>query len=136
VGAACAARRRSFEERLISRETQQELQQSGTLPIAVDADFECFIAGRCALLDERLAAVELKAKGGLLADVTLERGVLKITPIEKSPPPEAEALAARLYAMLPRIRVPTCCRRWRVGRCSPTASPICEAVRRLPTRAF
>jgi len=31
--------------------------------------------------------------------------VLKITPIEKSTSPEAEALAARLYAMLPRIRV-------------------------------
>ena len=75
------------------------------MPIAVDADFERFIAGRRALLDERLAAVELKAKGGLLPDVTLERGVLKITPIEKSTPPEAEALAARLYAMLPRIRV-------------------------------
>jgi hypothetical protein len=60
-------RYRSFEERLISRETQQELQQSGTLPIAVDADFERFIAGRRALLDERLAAVELKAKGGFAA---------------------------------------------------------------------
>jgi len=98
-------RYRSFEERLISRETQQELLQSGTLPIAVDADFERFVAGRRALLDERLPAVELKAKGGLLRDVTLERGVLKITPIEKSTPPEAEALAARLYAMLPRIRI-------------------------------
>jgi hypothetical protein len=31
--------------------------------------------------------------------------VLKITPIEKSTPPEAEALAERLYAMLPRVRV-------------------------------
>ena len=78
-------RYRSFEERLISRETQQELQQSGTLPIAVDADFERFIAGRRALLDERLAAVELKAKGGLLPDVTLDRGVLKITPIVADP---------------------------------------------------
>jgi hypothetical protein len=75
------------------------------LPIAVDADFERFIAGRRALLDARLAAVELKAKGGLLPDVSLERGVLKITPIAKSTPPEAEALAARLYTMLPRIRV-------------------------------
>src|SRR5438270_1015846 len=105
VWVADSRRYRSFEERLISRETQQELQQSGTLPIAVDADFERFIAGRRALLDERLAAVELKAKGGSLPDVTLERGVLKITPIAKSTPPEAETLAARLCAMLPRIRV-------------------------------
>jgi len=31
--------------------------------------------------------------------------VLRIAPIEKSTPPEAEALPARLYAMLPRIRI-------------------------------
>jgi hypothetical protein len=43
------------------------------LRIAVEADFEHFVAGRRALLEERLAAVELKAKGGLLPDVTLER---------------------------------------------------------------
>lgn len=98
-------RYRSFEERLISPEALRELEQSGTLPVAVDTDFERFIADRRALLDERLAAVDLKAKGGLLPDVTLERGVLKITPIEKTTPPEAEALAACLYAMLPRIRI-------------------------------
>lgn len=98
-------RYRSFEERLISPEALRELEQSGTLPVAVDTDFERFIADRRALLDERLAAVDLKAKGGLLPDVTLERGVLKITPLEKTTPPEAEALAACLYAMLPRIRI-------------------------------
>src|SRR5262249_8784486 len=49
-------RYRSFEERLISRETLQELEGSGTLPIAVDPDFDRFIADRRALLDERLAA--------------------------------------------------------------------------------
>ena len=98
-------RYRAFEERLISRETLQELERDGTLPIAVDADFDRFIAARRALLDERLAAIDIKAKGGLLPDVTLDKGVLKITPIEKSTPPEAEALAARLYAMLPRIRI-------------------------------
>ena len=41
----------------------------------------------------------------MLPDVTITNGVLKIAPIEKSTPPEAEALAARLYAMLPRIRI-------------------------------
>jgi Tn3 transposase DDE domain len=62
-------------------------------------------ARRRALLDVRLLAVEARAKGGLLPDVSLDRGVLKIAPIEKSTPPEAAALAARLYAMLPRIRI-------------------------------
>jgi TnpA family transposase len=90
---------------LISPQTLTELQQAGTLPIAVDADFESFIAGRRSLLDERLAAIDTRAKDGTLAGVTIDKGVLKITPIEKSTPPAAEALAIRLYAMLPRIRI-------------------------------
>ena len=57
------------------------------------------------MLDERLAAVDGRAKVGLLPGVTIDKGVLKITPIEKSTPPEAEALAERLYAMLPRVRI-------------------------------
>ena len=88
-----------------AREVLQELLQNGTLPVAVDSDFERFLSGRRALLDARLAAVDAKAKGGFLPDVSLEKGLLKIAPIEKSTPPEAEALAARLYAMLPRIRI-------------------------------
>jgi len=96
---------RSFEERLISTQALQTLQQSGTLPVVVDADFDRFIATRRALLDERLAATDARARDGLLADVTVDKGVLKIASIEKSTPPEAEALAARLYAMLPRIRI-------------------------------
>jgi hypothetical protein len=96
---------RAFKERLISAETLQHLQQARTLPIAVEADFERFIAGRRALLGERLKAIDASARDGLLPDVTINSGVLKIAPIEKSTPPEAEALAARLYAMLPRIRI-------------------------------
>jgi TnpA family transposase len=57
------------------------------------------------VLDERLATTDAKAKGDLLPDVTLDKGVLKITPIAKSTPPEAEALAARLYGLLPRVRI-------------------------------
>ncbi len=96
---------RSFEERLLSRETTQNMHKAGTLPIAVEADFDRFIESRCTMLDERLKEVDTRAKGGLLPDVTIENGVLKISPIEKSTPPEAKALTERLYAMLPRIRI-------------------------------
>lgn len=98
-------RYRAFEERLISYDTLKELERGGSLPIAVDGDFERFISARRTLLNERLAAINIKTKGGLLPDVMLDKGVLKITPIEKSTPPEAEVLAARLYAMLPRVRI-------------------------------
>jgi TnpA family transposase len=98
-------RYRSFDERLISPQTLRTLQQAGTLPIAVETDFEQFIAGRRTLLDERLIAVDARAREGGLPGVTIVKGVLKITPLEKTTPPEAEALAERLYAMLPRVRI-------------------------------
>jgi TnpA family transposase len=96
---------RSFEERLISAETLKELQQGGTLPISGEHDFEQFIASRQTLLDERLQVVDAQATAGRLPDVTVTNGVLKIAPIEKATPPEAEVMVARLYAMLPRIRI-------------------------------
>ena len=105
VWVAGSRRYRSVEERLISKQTFEDLRRAGTLPVAVDADFETFIGSRRALLDKRLTDVDSSAKDGLLPGVTIEKGVLKITPIEKSTPPEAEALAEHLYAMLPRIRV-------------------------------
>ena len=59
---------RSFDERLISRDAFQDLRNVGALPIAVEADFERFIAGRREALDARLAAIDLRAKDGLLPD--------------------------------------------------------------------
>ena len=96
---------KAFEDRLISKETLQEMQMDAGIPVAVEANFEKFIAQRRTQLDVRMAAIDASAKGGLLPDVTLEKGVLKISPLEKTTPPEAEAMASRLYAMLPRIRV-------------------------------
>ncbi|KOX59072.1 hypothetical protein ADL19_05905 [Streptomyces purpurogeneiscleroticus] len=94
---------RSFEERLVSPATRQAMQDAGTL--TAEPDFDRFIEGRQALLDRRLAEIDTRAGAGLLRDVTLARGVLKVAPLMKSTPPEAEALAGRLYAMLPRIRI-------------------------------
>lgn len=105
VWVAGSRRYRSFEERLVSREALRAMEADGTLPVAVDPDFDRFIAARRDLLAARLAAVDAKARGGLLPEVTLDRGALKVAPVERSTPPEAEALAARLYAMLPRVRV-------------------------------
>ncbi len=99
-------RYRSFDERLVSKQqTLETLQQAGQSSVAIETDFERYITERRALLDASLVAVEARAKEGGLPGVTITKGVLKITPIAKMTPPEAEALVARLYAMLPRIRI-------------------------------
>ena len=47
------------------------MQEDGTLPVVVEADFDHFVAARRDLLATRLAAVDRKARGGLLPQVTL-----------------------------------------------------------------
>ena len=101
--------------------------------VAVETDFERFIAGRRALLDERLIAVEARARASCLPGVTITKGVLKITPISKTTPPEAEALAERLYAMLPRIRVTDLLAEVVLAGRAWTASPISAPARSPPT---
>ena len=68
---AAGRRYRSFEERHVSREALRAMQEDGTLPVVVEADFDHFIAARRDLLAARLAAVHRKARGGLLPQVTL-----------------------------------------------------------------
>jgi len=60
---------------------------SASLMRAVEADFDRFIEARRALLNERLTATDARAKGSLLPGVTIDKGGLKIVPIEKSTPP-------------------------------------------------
>src|SRR3546814_20890658 len=52
-----------------------------------------------------MTEVERAAAAGELVDVTIERGQLLISPIRRSPSDDADALKARLYAMLPRVRI-------------------------------
>jgi hypothetical protein len=73
---------RSFEERLIPKQTLQDMQNAGLLPLAVEADFERFIQSRCALLDKRPTQVSSRAKDSLLSGLTIEKGVLKIHPLQ------------------------------------------------------
>jgi hypothetical protein len=72
---AGSRRYRSFEERLISAGTVRELQQAGTWPIAVEAEFERFIASRRTRLDERLKEVDACAAAGSLPEMTVTNGL-------------------------------------------------------------
>ncbi|CAL4869750.1 Tn3 family transposase ISAzs29 (plasmid) [Asticcacaulis sp. MM231] len=96
---------KSFEERLISHEDLKTLTMTNALQINVTSDFDAFLKDRQALLNTRLDQVEAKAKGGELVDVSLDKGNLKISPIERSTNPQTDAMVSRLYSLLPRIRI-------------------------------
>jgi len=98
-------RYRSFEQHLIAPEAMRHFQERGPLPLAIDADVERFVAERRNRLDRRLAEIDAKAAADTLVDVSMAKGVLKLSPLVKAGPPEAEAMNERLYAMLPRVRI-------------------------------
>lgn len=96
---------RAFEDHLLSPVAFTELRRQGTLPVAVETNVDRYLADRLALLRDRLATVESKAAAGQLPGVVFEGGDLRVSPIAASVPDAAEALKARLYDRLPRIRI-------------------------------
>jgi hypothetical protein len=75
------------------------------LPLAIDTNCRGYLDRRGTELHETLIAVDGLAERGELPDASLTDGVLKITPPTNAVPPEADALARRVSAMLPRIKI-------------------------------
>ena len=83
----------------------EAMRASGDLRLVVPTDFSKWYEERRTLLARRMTEVERAAAAGELVDMTIERGQLLISSIRRSPSDDADALKARLYAMLPRVRI-------------------------------
>jgi len=81
------------------------MRADGELRLAVPTDFPEWYDERRTLLARCMTEAERGTAAGELVGVTIERGHLLISPIRRSPSNDAEALKARLYAMLPRVRI-------------------------------
>ena len=92
---------RAFEDYLLPAEAAG----STTSGIGGEADPECYVAARSALLHERLLFVDARAGRGELDGVEIEDGTLYVARTKAAPPDPARLLADRLYGMLPRVRV-------------------------------
>lgn len=96
---------RAVEDQLITRTLFAEMRAAGPLPVAVPLDAAGYLRDRKTLMEARLREVGNKAGQDLLPDVRLSGGTLKITPLEAVTPKEADRLADRVYALLPRVRI-------------------------------
>ena len=81
------------------------MRAAGPLPVAVPEIAEAYLAERRALLERRLGEVAAKAAADRLEDVRITDDELKISPLKAVTPAEAEALADRLYGMMPNLRI-------------------------------
>lgn len=96
---------RAVEDQLITKDLFAEMRAAGPLPVAVPLDAAGYLQDRKTQMDARLRVVGDKASQDRLTDVRLSGGTLKITPLEAATPKEADRLADRVYALLPRVRI-------------------------------
>lgn len=96
---------RDFEDYLLPRDTWQKLWQTGEVPVAVDLDFETYIAQRRKELLEQLSTVSRLMSENQLPDVKLVNDQLHITPLQKAVPDGVDELMRRAYGLLPGIKL-------------------------------
>ncbi len=96
---------RAVDDQLLPTKVFEVMSAAGPLPVAIPQAAGDFLEQRKALLRQRLREVEAKAGDGLLEDVRVSAAGLKITPLTAVTPEAAEQLGARLYALLPRVKI-------------------------------
>lgn len=92
---------RDFEEYLFSEDTWNQTKENTRLSVSLS--FEDYMSERTFILNERLKW--LAANFNKLDGVSLEKGKLSISRLEKDVPEEAKKFSASLYQMLPRIKL-------------------------------
>ena len=96
---------RAFDDFLLPPDAFAARRNAGELGLAVADRFEDWRAEKTKLLETRLREVDELAAAGELPEATLTEAGLSISPIRKVEDEAADAIARRLYAMLPRLRV-------------------------------
>jgi len=96
---------KDFEEYLLSAERFAGLQAHQALPLAVTTECEAFLEERVAFLNQELQTVNRLAAAEALPDVALTDRGLRITPLDKAVPPEADALMRQASALMPHLKI-------------------------------
>ena len=98
-------RYRAVEDQLIPRPVFAAMREVGPLPVALPYDPDEYLAERAATLRRRMDEVATEATADRLEGVRVGAGGLKVTPLKAATPEEAEALAERLYTLVPSVRI-------------------------------
>ncbi len=97
---------KDFEDYLLPLQRFAAQRDQRKLGLAVETDCGRFLKDRLALLQEQLATVERTAAANEPPDATVTRtGRLKITPLDKAVPGDAEALMQQAYSLLPHLKI-------------------------------
>lgn len=96
---------KDFEDYLLPQTRFTTLRDANKLSLAIDTDGERYLQDRLALLKEKLTEVERLVASGELPDAEIADELLKIKPLTKSVPEEAERLEETIFGVIPRIKI-------------------------------
>ena len=96
---------KDFDDYLVPIEHFKTLQKKAELPLAIEPNCELFLKQRLTLLEEQLTTVNRLASAGQLPDAVITNHGLRVTPLEKMVPDEAENLMAQVSVLLPHIKI-------------------------------
>jgi TnpA family transposase len=96
---------KDFEDYLLPQARMRVLRESGELPAALATDGEHYLHDRLALLSEQLQEVDQLAASGALPDAEIADELLKVKPLTKTVPEEAERLEEEIYASVPHLKI-------------------------------
>jgi TnpA family transposase len=97
---------KDFESYLLPSPRFTVQREQKELGLAVETDCERFMEARLALLERELATVERLAAANELPDAAVtSSGDLKITPLDKAVPNDAETLMPQIYSLLPHLKI-------------------------------
>ena len=96
---------KDFEEYLLPQARFTALRNAGGLPLAIDTDGERYLRDRLALLKQKLHEVDRLAAAGELPDAEIADELLKIKPLTKSVPEEAERLEEEVFGVVPHLKI-------------------------------
>lgn len=96
---------KDFETYLLPPERFAILRDTPALPLAIDAHGESYVSARLALLEQKLREVDRLPGDGELPDAEISGDLLKVTPLRKSVPREAELLEDDAFECLPHVKI-------------------------------
>ena len=96
---------RAFDDFLLPRDAFENRRKADDLGLAVPDRFEDWRDDKTRRLEARLREVDALTAAGELPEVSLTEEGLSISPIRAAENEAVDALARRLYAMLPRLRI-------------------------------
>ncbi len=98
-------RYKDFEQYLISREDFQEMKNTHNIGLNVISDSKAYLDERFELLREKLEIDCSLAQNGQMIDASMSNGKIKVKPLTKLVPKEAEDLAKKVSRLLPYVKI-------------------------------